>query len=203
MAKKQAKKKTEGSRDKNRAGIKIFAALIIFTTGVWVGSGGIKYTENGINFQTPDIQRFLSNVREEAPEKPKKPAINKPMLSFFENGYGNCTVSKIISVYDGDTFRCDIEGLPDIIGKNISLRGVDTPEINDKSPYVQTRAIDARDFAKRKLLAAQTVELRNIDRGKYFRILADVYVDDKNLGDMLLEAGLAMEYDGGTKPAWE
>ena len=45
------------------------------------------------------------------------------------------TIEKIISVYDGDTFRADIRGLPDIIGKNIAIRilGIDTPEIKENA----------------------------------------------------------------------
>lgn len=41
--------------------------------------------------------------------------------------YGTATVSKVISVYDGDTFRVNIDSLPPIVGKNIPIRvnGVD------------------------------------------------------------------------------
>ena len=48
--------------------------------------------------------------------------------------YGTAIVSKVISVYDGDTFRVDIDSLPPIVGKNIPIRlnGVDTPEIQGK-----------------------------------------------------------------------
>ena len=48
--------------------------------------------------------------------------------------YGTVTVSKVISVYDGDTFRVNIDSLPPIVGKNIAIRvnGVDTPEIRGK-----------------------------------------------------------------------
>ena len=34
--------------------------------------------------------------------------------------YGTVTVSKVISVYDGDTFRVNIDSLPPIVGKNCS-----------------------------------------------------------------------------------
>ena len=36
--------------------------------------------------------------------------------------YGTVTVSKVISVYDGDTFRVNIDSLPPIAGKNIPIR---------------------------------------------------------------------------------
>ncbi len=38
-----------------------------------------------------------------------------------------------------------------------------------------------------------------MERGKYFRIAADVIVDGENLGDIRIEAGVAVRYDGGTK----
>jgi endonuclease YncB( thermonuclease family) len=41
-----------------------------------------------------------------------------------------------------------------------------------------------------------------MQRGKYFRIVADVFVDGSNLGQELIERGLAKPYDGGTKPKW-
>lgn len=39
-------------------------------------------------------------------------------------------------------------------------------------------------------------------RGKYFRIVADVIVDDENLGDILVKSGFAKYYDGGKKDPW-
>ena len=38
-----------------------------------------------------------------------------------------------------------------------------------------------------------------MQRGKYFRIVADVYYDGKSLADVLLKNNLAVRYDGETK----
>ena len=38
-----------------------------------------------------------------------------------------------------------------------------------------------------------------MQRGNYFRIASDVIVDGENLGDILIEAGMAVRYDGGKK----
>ena len=46
---------------------------------------------------------------------------------------------------------------------------------------------------------AEQITLKNMERGKYFRIAADVYVDGENLGDLLIEAGMAIRYNGGKK----
>ena len=43
------------------------------------------------------------------------------------------------------------------------------------------------------------IALRNMERGKYFRIAADVIFDGESLGDILVETGMAIRYDGGKK----
>lgn len=114
------------------------------------------------------------------------------------------TVSHIVSVYDGDTFRCDLAEYPDIVGKNIGVRinGIDTPEMKDKRPWVKALAIKSRNYVRRCFARARCIELRNLRRGKYFRIVADVYVDGVSLADKLLENGYAHKYDGGKKEEW-
>ena len=113
-------------------------------------------------------------------------------------------VSRIISVYDGDTFRVDIDALPEIVGKNIAIRilGIDTPEIQGKCEQEKLLAIKARDLARDYLNNAKSIDLKNLSRGKYFRLLADVYVDGSNLADALLEKGLAVKYSGKKKSSW-
>ncbi len=200
MAKKQQAKKKTVTAGRKLLTPKIAVIMFVFLLGAWVGNGGIKYIDGKLLFAKPDWNKFTSA----APKNIIAAAGDKQPLVFWKDGYGDCLVSRIVNVYDGDTFRCDIDEMPHIIGKNISVRvrGIDTPEMNDKNPYTKARAIDAREFAKRKLMTAEKVELRNLDRDKYFRILADVYADGQSLAKMLLEAGLANEYDGGTKEQW-
>ena len=118
--------------------------------------------------------------------------------------YGSVTVSKVISVYDGDTFRVNIDSLPPLVGKNIPIRleGVDTPEIQGKCQYEKDLAIKARDFVRSKLDNAKEIMLNNLKRGKYFRIVADVTVDGVSLEKELLENELAYKYSGGKKSSW-
>ncbi len=49
------------------------------------------------------------------------------------------------------------------------------------------------------LRGAKAIELRNMKRGKYFRIVADVYVNDESLADKLINSSLAVKYDGSQK----
>lgn len=131
--------------------------------------------------------------------------------SAFAETYGNIRVDKVVSVYDGDTFKCNIKNWPKIVGENISVRikKIDTPEIRCKKSYsdkeckkMKALARTARGLTANLLKRAKVIELRNIERGKYFRILADVYVDDRNLADILIKNKLAIYYDGGTKSDW-
>mgnify|MGYP001570822426 CR=1 FL=1 len=118
--------------------------------------------------------------------------------------YGTVTVSKVISVYDGDTFRVNINSLPPIVGKNIPIRvnGVDTPEIRGKCQYEKNLALKARDFVRGKLSNAKEIKLTNLQRGKYFRVVANVLVDGVSLEQELLDNKLAYRYDGGKKLSW-
>jgi endonuclease YncB( thermonuclease family) len=118
--------------------------------------------------------------------------------------YGTVTVSKVISVYDGDTFRVDIDSLPPIVGKNIPIRvnGVDTPEIRGKCEYEKNLALKARDFVRAKLANAKEIKLTNLQRGKYFRVVANVLIDGVSLERELLDNKLAYEYGGGKKLSW-
>jgi endonuclease YncB( thermonuclease family) len=118
--------------------------------------------------------------------------------------YGTVTVSKVISVYDGDTFRVNIDSLPSIVGKNIPIRvnGIDTPEIRGKCQYEKNLALKARDFVRNKLANAKEIKLTNLQRGKYFRVVANVLVDGVSLEQELLDNELAYEYSGGKKLSW-
>lgn len=119
--------------------------------------------------------------------------------------YGTAVVDEITSIYDGDTFRCNIKGYPGIVGERIGIRiyGIDTPEMRDKNPKIKALAQKAKQFAVSKLRGAKVIELRNMRRGKFFRIVAEVWVDGKDLGKMMIKEGLAKEYYGGTKVVWQ
>ncbi len=118
--------------------------------------------------------------------------------------YGTVIVARVISVYDGDTFRVDIDSLPPVVGKNIPIRlnGVDTPEIRGKCGHEKDLAIKARDFVRNKLANAKEIKLNNLQRGKYFRVVANVIVDGVSLEQELLENELAYKYSGGKKSSW-
>ena len=104
--------------------------------------------------------------------------------------------------YDGDTITFNIPNTPAIIGKNIAirLRGIDTPELKKNNCQEEKeKAETAKQLVYSLLKDAMVINLHRIDRGKYFRILADVEFDDQDLASILLEKNLAVNYSGGKK----
>lgn len=118
--------------------------------------------------------------------------------------YGDVKISKVISIYDGDTLRVNIDSFPDIVGKHIRIRikGIDAPEIKGKCQREIDLAIMARDYLRNAINQSSHIELRNIERGKYFRIVGELYIDGENISNNLINRKLAYHYNGGKKRSW-
>ncbi len=125
-------------------------------------------------------------------------------LMAAEKQFGNAVVSQVTSIYDADTFRVNIKGWPDIVGKHMSVRvlGIDAPEIRGKCKAEKVAARLAKQFTVEALRNGSFIELKNIKRGKYFRLLADVYIDGQNLAEALILSNQARPYDGGHRKGW-
>jgi micrococcal nuclease len=118
--------------------------------------------------------------------------------------YGSAVVDEVTSIYDGDTFRVTIRNWPAVVGERVPVRvlGIDAPELRGKCQQEKERARAAKQFTVAALRGAKRIELQQIERGKYFRLLARVSVDGRDLGEQLIERGLARPYDGGTRRGW-
>ncbi len=115
--------------------------------------------------------------------------------------FGTLKVSEVTSIYDGDTFRANLSNLHPLISKRIGIRvsGIDTPEMRGKCDKEKKLAREAKQFTVNFLRFSSDIELRNVKRGKYFRIVADVYGDNKSLTKALLSNGLGVPYSGNKK----
>lgn len=113
------------------------------------------------------------------------------------------TSGKVIKVYDADTItiaaKLPYDNSP-MYRLPVRLHGIDTPEIKGKGITDEEKeaAKIARDFVS-NLVFNKLVRLENVQSEKYGRILADVYVDDIHLNDILIKERYAVKYDGGTK----
>ncbi len=106
-----------------------------------------------------------------------------------------------IKNYDADTITFNIPNTHPLIGEKISVRvyGIDTPELKTRNVCEKKQGIIARDYVTTILEKAKRIDLKNLKRDKYFRILADVIVDGVSIGDLLLKNGHAYQYYGDTK----
>ena len=110
---------------------------------------------------------------------------------------------RVIKVYDADTITIATK-LPFETSKlyriAVRLNGIDAPEIKGKgiSDEEKEMAIKARDFVS-NLVMNKYIKLENIKNEKYGRILADVYIGNTHLNQLLLDERYAVKYDGGTK----
>lgn len=112
---------------------------------------------------------------------------------------------QIVEVYDGDTFKIDLPSQHPLFGDDISIRvfGIDTPELKGSSDKVKALAYKAKNRTRELLSDAKTIELKNPQRGKYFRVVAEVWIDGESFAEKLKGEGLAKDYDGtGTRPEW-
>ncbi len=110
----------------------------------------------------------------------------------------------LVSIYDGDTFRVNLNCKYRIFCKSIPIRvrGVDCPEIKSGSDETKALAKQAKEFTK-NFLNSGKILLRNCGRDKYFRLLCEVKVNGQSLGEELIKAGHAIPYDGGTKQSFD
>jgi endonuclease YncB( thermonuclease family) len=100
--------------------------------------------------------------------------------------------------YDGDTMTVNIPGVHPLFGNEIGIRvrGIDTLEIRVKYPFEKQKVKETKTLIEGILNHANKITLHDIEREKYFRIVASVIVDGQNLSDLLLAKKLVVPYDG-------
>lgn len=113
--------------------------------------------------------------------------------------------SSVVYVYDGDTFyvdlpACDLSVACDRVG--IRVIGVDTPEIRGKCDKEKRLAVEARDYVERTLSESETIVLTDVERGKYYRLTARVWVHGEDLAQLLINKGYGRAYQGEQREGW-
>ena len=110
--------------------------------------------------------------------------------------------ARVVSVYDGDTLTVDAAPWPGLTARTkVRVAGVDTPEIRGECQAEKDLAVRARDFVRS--MVGATVRLTNIRPGKYAgRMIADVWMDERKLSDLLIAENLGRPYHGGHREGW-
>ena len=176
----------------------------------------MQFTLSGLDnplkfFFKTNQETFQENVE---PKISEQNIINKTERNYMEDG---CDIrwedteeftfpikgGRVIKVYDADTItiasKLPYDKSP-LYRLSVRLNGIDTPEMKGKDVTNDEKeaAKSAREFVY-NLVFNKYVRLENIECEKYGRILADVYIGDIYLNELLLKERYAVKYDGGTK----
>ena len=109
----------------------------------------------------------------------------------------NCTLDRVV---DGDTVDVNLDlGFSVILAKQrVRLAGIDTPESRTRDKAEKVLGLPAKELLKS--LCEDGCVVESLGKGKYGRILGVLYDSDGNsLNQKIIDAGLAVEYWGGTK----
>ena len=125
-----------------------------------------------------------------------------PPLSDLKRFVPPLHIAKGVKVYDGDTLTVGaplhIEGERNFFKFSVRVADIDCPELRTKNACEKQVAIEAKTFVQDRILN-RIVHLTDIAQGKYGRMLARVSCNGEDLATQLIDAHLAVPYDGGTK----
>ena len=115
---------------------------------------------------------------------------------------------KILRLVDGDTVDVDIDlGFGMWMHKErVRMMGIDTPESRTRDKVEKAFGLASKERLKELLpIGSMSVLKTEIDRsgedsrGKFGRVLGDFIIDTKFATDILIRAGHAVAYHGGSK----
>ena len=116
---------------------------------------------------------------------------------------------KLERVVDGDTIDALIDVGFDIwVKKRIRYKGIDTWESRTRDLAEKAKGLEAKARNKELLMEISSksgyFRIKSYGVGKYGRVLADVFIMDKdgkqwNVNETLISEGHAYVYDGGKK----
>jgi endonuclease YncB( thermonuclease family) len=108
-------------------------------------------------------------------------------------------------VVDGDTIAI-LKNKPDLNSLPLSIRilNIDTPEIKGKCELEKAKAQEAKLFVEGLINNPKNkVTYKIAGWDKYGgRVLGNVFVNGKNLSELMIAKGLAREYHGKKKSSW-
>lgn len=126
------------------------------------------------------------------------------LVALFVTGVANAMPVVVDYIIDGDTFAGRVALADDTkITVRVRIRNVDTPEIHGACESEIRDANRARARLEQLLPIGKTADLRQIKDDKYLgRIDALVFIDDRDIGQILIDEKLGRPYSGGRRDGW-
>ena len=99
---------------------------------------------------------------------------------------------KVIRIYDGDTVKA--------IGHDVEIKvrlvGIDSPETSKKKKQPEQAYSQKATKYLAGLVLNKTVDIKGYGTDPYGRVLAEIFVDDRNVNLKMIKAGYAEVYRG-------
>ncbi|MEK9629442.1 MAG: thermonuclease family protein [Nitrospinota bacterium] len=125
--------------------------------------------------------------------------------AFGQGDFDDYFGASFVGVQDAKTIIFELPNYPPIIGQNIRVRipGIAVPELKGKCKKERNLAKKAQALLKSVLNNSDEIELKNMNRGVSFLIVAKVVADGQSLDDLLIEKGYAVKISKKKKsPDW-
>ena len=117
-------------------------------------------------------------------------------LGYAKPAFG-CRVTRVV---DGDTVRLACSGQGAVRGR---LLGFDTPEVySPRCVSEYARGIAATQRLRWEIWKAREVKTIGFRKDRYGRRLVTLFLDGRNAAGIMIDAGLARPYAGGTRQGW-
>lgn len=127
---------------------------------------------------------------------------DEKMIADRSRPLGRGWKGRVVRVHDGDTIEVEFPTFkPTALSRwMVRLNGYDAPELHDDREEMKKLAERAH-WRLTELALGEHVVLTTVWKDKFFRLLADIELEGKDLGESLLNEGLVREYSGeGPKP---
>ena len=112
-------------------------------------------------------------------------------------------VKRVTKVVDGDTIDVILDmGFNILFAQRVRLFGIDTPESRTRDLVEKKYGLKSKKFLQDQLKKAKSITIRTYkgeEKGKFGRILGDIYCDGKSVNSEMVKVGHAVAYYGQNK----
>ena len=104
--------------------------------------------------------------------------------------------ANLIKIIDGDTIDAEIDlGFSTFVKKRIRFLGIDAPETRTRDLSEKEAGLEAKRRLEELLEGAEgKFTLKSHGVGKYGRCLGEIFIDEVNINNLLIEEGYARIY---------
>jgi endonuclease YncB( thermonuclease family) len=109
-------------------------------------------------------------------------------------------ISNVDRIVDGDTIDVTIDlGFKILTKQRIRMYGINTPETRTRDKQEKQRGLAAKARLVELLQTENDIILKSHGVGKFGRGLGELFINDTNVNETLVNEGHAVKYFGGSR----